>query len=176
MGADGVQQVAGAVAVDRGNGQHFVKAQVVELVQLHGGLAHLVALIDGQDDGLVAPAEHMGHILVRGGQARADVHHHDDAVGGVDGDLGLLPHMGQDSLGGLGLDAAGVNQQERMAAPLAFSEDPVPGDARGVLHNGQTLAAQFIEQGGFAHVGPAHHCYDRFAHRGCPPFRKEVLS
>ena len=114
----------------------------------------------------MAAAQHMGHVLVGSGQAIADIHHHDDAVGGVDGDLGLLAHMGQNALGGLRLDAAGVHQQELVAAPLAVGEDAVAGDARGILHDGQTLAAELIEQGGLAHVGTAHHSYDRFAHRG----------
>lgn len=166
MGADGVQQVAGAVAVDGRDGHDFVEAEVIELVELHGGLAHVVAFVDGEDDGLVAAAQHMGHVLVGGGQAVAHVHHHDDAVGGVDGDLGLLAHVGQNALGGLGLNAAGIHQQELVAAPLAVGEDAVAGDARGILHDGQTLAAELIEQGGLAHVGAAHHSNDRFAHRG----------
>ena len=166
VGADGVQQVAGAVAVDGRDGHDFVEAEVIELVELHRGLAHIVAFVDSEDDGLVAAAQHMGHVLVGGGQAVAHVHHHDDAVGGVDGDLGLLAHMGQNALGGLGLNAAGIHQQELVAAPLAVGKDAVAGDARGILHDGQTLAAELIEQGGLAHVGAAHHSNDRFAHRG----------
>ena len=116
----------------RRHGHHLVKAQVVELVHLHRGLADAVALVDSQDDGLVAAAQHVGHFLVRGGEARTHVHHHHDAVCGVDGDLGLLAHMGQDPLGGLGLDAAGVHQQQVVALPLAGGKNPVPGDAGGV--------------------------------------------
>ena len=74
--------------------------------------------------------------------------------------------MGQNALGGLGLDAAGIHQQKLVAAPLAVGEDAVAGDARGILHDGQTLAAELIEQGGLAHIGAAHHSNDRFAHRG----------
>ena len=166
VGADGVQQVAGAVAVDGRNGHDLVKTEVVELVQLHGGVADIVALVDGQNDRLVAAAEHVGNVLVGSGQAVADIRHHDDAVGGVDGDLRLFPHMGQNALGGLRLDAAGVHQQELVAAPLAVGKDAVAGDARGILHDGQTLAAELIEQGGLAHIGAADHCYDGFAHRG----------
>ena len=50
-------------------GHDFVEAEVIELVELHGGLAHIVAFVDGEDDGLVAAAQHMGHVLVGGGQA-----------------------------------------------------------------------------------------------------------
>ena len=152
--------------MDGRNGHDFVEAEVIELVEFHGGLAHVVAFVDSEDDGLVAATQHMGHVLVGGGQAVAHVHHHDDAVGGIDGDLGLLTHMGQDAFGGLGLDAAGIHQQELVTAPLAVGEDAVAGDARGILHDGQTLAAELIEQGGLAHIGAAHHSNDRFAHRG----------
>ena len=128
VGADGVQQVARAVTVHRRNGHDFVKAQVIELVQLHGGLAHVVALVDRQNDRLMAAAQHVGHILVRRGQAVADIHHHDDAVGGVNGDLGLLPHVGQDALGGLGLNTARVHQHELVAVPLAVGKNAVAVD------------------------------------------------
>ncbi len=41
-----------------------VKAQVVELIQLHGRLAHLVALVHRQDHRLMAAAQHMCHVLI----------------------------------------------------------------------------------------------------------------
>ena len=164
MGTHGIQQITRAVTVHGRNGHHLVKAEVVELVQLHGSLAHLVALVHSQNDGLVAAAQHVRHILVGCGQAVAHVRDHDDAVGGVNSDLRLLAHVGQNALGGLGLNAAGVHQQKLVAVPLAVGKNAVAGNARGVLHNGKALAAQLIEQGGFAHVGASHHCYDRFAH------------
>ena len=114
----------------------------------------------------MAAAQHVGYVLVRCGQAVAHVHHHNDAVGGINGDLGLLAHMSQNALGGLRLDAAGVHQQEVVAVPLAVGKNAVTGNAWGVLDDGKALTAQFIEQGGLAHIGAAHHRYDRFAHRG----------
>ena len=75
------------------------------------------------------------------------------------GDLRLLPHEGQDLVVGARLDAAGVHQVEDPVAPLAGGVDPVPGHAGGVLHDGQPLAAQLIEQHGLAHVGAAHDGY-----------------
>ena len=164
MGAHGIQQITRAVTVHGRNGHHLVKTEVVELVQLHGSLAHLVALVHGKNNGLVAAAQHVRHILIGCGQAVAHVRDHDDAVGGVNGDLRLLAHVGQNALGSLWLDAAGIHQQKLVAVPLAVGKNAVAGNARGILHNGKALAAQLIEQGGFAHVGAAHHCYDRFAH------------
>ena len=50
-------------------------------------------------------------------------------------------HVGQNALGGLRLDAAGVHQQELVAVPLAVGKNAVARDAGGVLHDGQALAA-----------------------------------
>ena len=48
VSADGVQQVAGAVAVHAGDGDQLAEAQAVEIVQLHRRLADLIALVDSQ--------------------------------------------------------------------------------------------------------------------------------
>ena len=56
---------------------------------------------------------------------------------------------------GARLDAAGVHNVEDPVAPLARGVQPVPGDAGGVLHDGQPLAAQLVKQHGLAHIGPA---------------------
>ena len=45
---------------------------------------------------------------------------------------------------------------EHPVAPLTGGVDAVPGDAGGVLHDGQPPAAQLIEEHGLAHIGPAH--------------------
>ena len=152
------------MAVHRRDGHHLVKAKIIELVQFHGGLAHLIAFVHRQNDGFVAAAQHVGHILVRGGQAGFYIHHHDDAVGSVDGDLSLLAHVGQNTLVGGGLNAAGIHQQQLPAAPFAVAENAVAGNAGGILDDGNALAAQFIEQGGFAHVGAAYDRYNGFGH------------
>ena len=54
------------------------------------------------------------------------------------------------------LNAAGIYNIKGAVSPLALGVQPIPGDAGGVLHNGQALAAQLIEQHGLAHVGAAH--------------------
>ena len=88
---------------------------------------------------------------------------HDD-VGVVNGDLRLAAHELQDFVVVPRLDAAGVHDGELPAVPVAVGVEPVTGDARGVLHDGQALACQFIEQHGLAHVGASYDGYHRFCH------------
>ena len=151
-----VQQIAGAVAVDGGDGDGIAQAQVVELIDVRVGHAHLIHLVHRQHHRLAGAQQHVSHLLVGGGQAGLDVAQEHDHRGVVDGDLRLLAHEGQDLAVGGGLDAAGVYQIELPVPPLRLGVQPVTGDAGGVLHDGQPLAHQLIEQHGLAHVGAAH--------------------
>ena len=169
VGADGIQQVAGAMAVHAGNGHQFSQTQGVEIIQLHGRVADLVALVHGQHHRLAAAHEHGSHLVVLGGHPGPQVGDHDDAVGGINGHLGLLTHVGQNAVVDAGLDTAGIHQQELVAVPFAVAEDTVPGNAGGILHNGDALAGEFVEDGGLAHVGAAHDGHDRFCHVVIPP-------
>ncbi len=152
----GVQQVAGAVAVDGGDGDGVTQAQVIELVDVRVLPAHLVRLVHRQHHRLPGPEEHVGHLLVGCGHAGLDVTDKDHHRGGLDRDLGLLPHEGEDLVVRPRLDPAGVHDVEHPVPPLALGVQPVPGDAGGVLHDGETLAAQLIEQHGLAHIGAPH--------------------
>ena len=145
--------------MDGGDGDGVPQAQVVELIDVRILPAGLVGLVHRQHHRLAGAQEHIGHLLVGGGHAGLDVAHKDDHGGGGNGDLRLLPHKGQDLVVGARLDAAGVHNVEHPVAPLALGIQPVPGDAGGVLHNGQPLAAQLVEQHGLAHVGPSHNGY-----------------
>ena len=162
----GVQQVAGAVAVDGGHGDGVAQTQVVKLIELRVGGAGGVHLVHCQDNGLLGPLQHSRHLLVGGGHTGLDVRYQDNDSGVVDGDLGLLAHEGQDLVVGVGLDAAGVHQGELAAVPVGFTVNAVPGDAGGVLHNGKTPPDDFVEQHGLAHVGAAHDGDQGLGHRG----------
>ena len=87
----GVQQVAGAVAVDGGDGDGVAQAQVVELIEIrvHARRWSRI-LLTASTMGLLAAQQHTGHLLIGGGQAGFDVRDHDDDVGVVNGDLRLL--------------------------------------------------------------------------------------
>ena len=151
-----VQQVAGAVTVDGGDRHRVAQPQVVELVEVRVKGAGGVHLVHRQHDGLAAALEHIGDLLVGGGQAGLDVGDENNDVGVVNGDLRLLPHESEDLAVGVGLDTAGVHQTEFAPHPLAFAVDTVTGDAGGVLHDGQPPPDDLVEQHGLTHIGASH--------------------
>ena len=160
----GIQQITGTMAVDGRDGDGIAQAQVVELVNIGVGHAHLVHFVDSQDDGLSGPQKHIGHVLVGGGEAGLDVTDKDDDVGVGNGDLGLLAHEGQDLGGGAGFDTASIHDIEGAAAPFALSIEAVAGNAGGVLHDRDPTAYQLVKQHGLTHVGAAHDGDERFGH------------
>ena len=159
-----IQQVAGAVAVDGGHLDGIAQAQGVELIHLGIGGAHAVALVHREAHGLLGAQQHIRHLLVGGGHAHLHVRHHDDDVGGLDGDLRLAAHEQQHLAAGAGFDAAGVHDLEFAAVPVAFSIDPVAGDAGGILHDGGAPPGQFIEEHRLAHIGAADNGDNRQCH------------
>ena len=155
-----VQQVAGAVSVHRGDRDRVAQSQIIKLIEFRRNLADAVALVDAQHHRLVALLQHGGNLLVGRGDAGLDVYHQDDDLRALDGHLGLTAHLREDDVVRIRLDAAGIDQHDLVAAPLAGRIDAVAGDAGSVLHNREPLADQFIKQGGFADIRPAHHCDD----------------
>jgi hypothetical protein len=53
------------------------------------------------------------------------------------------------------IKAAGVDQQEFLAAPCGFAIITVTRHARPIVNNGLALADQFVEQRRFAGIGPS---------------------
>ena len=155
VGQHPVQQITGAVAVNRGGLKQIADAQRIKFegVGIHG--ADGVALVDSQSHRLAGLAQHGGHVLIRRGNAAADVRYHDDGVCQFDADLRLAAHEFQHVAVRAGLDSAGIHQGEGASAPFAVAVDPVPGDAGGILHNRGPASGQFIEQHGFAHIRPS---------------------
>ena len=160
----GVEQVARAVTVHGGDGDRIAEAEGVKLIDAGIDRAGGVHLVDGQHNGLFRAQEHIGHLLIGGGHAGADLGDEHDDVGRVDGKLRLLAHEQQDLIVGARLDAAGVDDVERAAAPLALGIEPVARDAGRVLNDGQAAAAELIEEHGLADIRPAHDRNQWFGH------------
>ena len=166
----GIQQVAGAVPVDRGNRVGVAQPQVIEFVKIGGNITQAVALVDAQNHRLAAFLQHMGNIGVIGGHTAFQVHHKDDHIGGVNGDLCLHPHFGKQHIIGLRLYAAGIHQHKFPSAPFAGGVNAVTGHTGGVLHDGEPLPGELIEQGGFTDIRTPHDGNQRFRHIRSLPF------
>ena len=150
---DGVEHVARAAAVHRGDRPRLAESEVPETVGL-GLHALVVDLVGGQHDRLAGGAQDLDHGLVGVGDADGGVDDEQHRVGQVDRDLGL----GADRLGqaaGVRVPAAGVDDREGAAVPGGVVVDPVTGDAGDVLHDGLAAADDPVDQGGLADVRAA---------------------
>ena len=74
----------------------------------------------------------------------------------VNGDKGLLAHKTKNFAVRARLDAAGVDDGKRAAAPLGISINTVTRHTGGVLDNGMTPFDQLIKKQRLAHIGTAH--------------------
>src|SRR5690606_2878255 len=151
-----VQQLAGVAAVLRGDRDGIAQAQLVKLQHrrfLIGPVA--VDFVDGQKDGFFPAAQKLRHLGVQRVDAFAAVDDQDDHVGLGHGDLGLSPALRGDVFGGVRIDAARVDHREDAVAPAALAVEPIAGDAGLILHDRDPAPDEAVEQGRFAHVGPA---------------------
>ena len=164
----GIQQVACAVAMDRGDLDRFAETKTVEFIGLRVDAAGLVALVDRQHDRLLRPLEHRGDLRVRRRQSDGHVHDHDDHVGRLNGDLRLTAHKLEHVVVGARLNAAGIDQQEAPAAPLAVAVDAVAGHAGRILDDGHAASGQFVEKHRLADIRPADDGYNGLCHNGLP--------
>ena len=112
----------------------------------------------------------MGNVGVIGGHAAFQVYHKDDDIGGVNGKLRLHTHFGKHHIIGFRLDAAGIHQHKFPSAPFAGGVNAVTGHTGGVLHNGEPLTGELIEQGGFTDIRTPHDGNKRFGHIQSLPF------
>ncbi len=154
----GVERVAAAAAVHGRDRPRLTEPEAPERGRV--GLAALVVdLVGDEDDGLARAAQQLDDgLVVVGGADRGVDDEHDD-VGEVDGDLGLLGDPEVDA-GGVGLPAAGVDDGEAAAGPLALVGDAVAGHAGHVLDDGLAAAQDAVDEARLADVGSADHGHD----------------
>ena len=114
-----------------------------------------VDLVDDMEDRFIDLPEHGGYFPVRRRQPVAPVHEKNYDVRLFHGEGGLFPHLGQDAVGSRRLEAAGVYEDKRSSLPIAVGIIPVPRCPRLVDDDRLAPAGQAVEEGRFAHIGPA---------------------
>ena len=114
--------------------------------------------------------QHIRHLVVRIYQPLLHIHQKNDHIRRVNGNLSLSPHLGQYDISAVRFYAAGVDQCKCLVQPGHIRIDSVAGNARSVLHNGNPLSRQGIEQRGFPYIRPPHHCHNRFRTSFCHNF------
>ena len=155
--------------MDGRDGNGVSKSQIIKLVDIRVGGPHLIGLIHRQHHRFPGTEKHVGHFLVGGGEAGLNVAEEHNDRGVLDGDLSLSAHKSENLAVRPRLNTAGIHNIKSVPAPLRLSVKSVPGDPRGVLHNGQALSHQLIKEHGFAHVGPAYNGNKRLSHGNVLP-------
>ena len=115
----------------------------------------LVDLVDDQNEGAPAGAEHVGQFAVEGREAGAAIHDKEQEIGA--GDRRLCRDMGRFGKVGIGsvADAARIDDLKGNGARLADPGKAIAGHARLIVDDRDAAAHQAVEEGGFAHVGAA---------------------
>ncbi len=159
-------QFAEAFAVLGGEGDRVAEPKGERLVGAgHTGPA--LGLVGDEDDRASRPAGQFGEGLVGRQNTGAGVDHEQHHVGGEDRRFGLHPHpAGQGVVVGL-FQAGGVDDPEDQAAEGDIALAPVTGHAGAVVHKGELLAHEAVEQRRLADIRPADDRDGRHVHRQC---------
>ena len=111
-------------------------------------------------------AQEIDHFPVPGLGSFFAVHDQQQEVGFGHRDLGLGAHQFPQGLL-TPHQAAGIHQQEGMVLPIHPAVEAVPGHPGEIRHQGLGGAGEAVEEGGFAHVGPADDGYQGQGLRPC---------
>ena len=116
-------------------------------------------LVDGQHDRTPRFAQQVGDRRVLRRETLAPVDEEDDDVGFGDGLLRLPRHRVQDAGRGLGLEAAGVDDEIRLVAEARAAVVAVASQAGKVGDQRVARPGQPVEERRLADVGPADEGY-----------------
>ena len=119
-----------------------------------------VDLVDGDQHRLAHPAQPFGQFVVHSGAAGLAVHQKQHHIGHFQGDFGLVHDLAGQSLGGVEIHAAGIDEGGGAAVKLNHGFQPVAGNAGQVVGDGMLASGQAIEQRGLAHVGASDDSHD----------------
>ena len=142
------------------NGKEGIEAQGVELVR---GELLLVAidLIDRKKNRRVTPPQHINRLGICRVDAFLAIEQKNNQVGFRNGQACLFLHPSDKPFLFARIDPAGIHEQKRAALPFYLGEITVPSDARRIVHDGLTSAAQTIKQRGLANVRATDQGNDR---------------
>ena len=152
--------------------------EFVELGQARR-IAHALGLVHRQQHAPCRAAQVARDVVVLRAQAAARVEHEDHHIGLGHRLARLLGHLAQHAVGGVGLEAAGVDDDELAPVDLGVAVVAVARQAGKVGDDGVAAVRQPVEQRGLADVGPADDGQDRL-HCGRkannPPLRVTTSS
>ena len=87
-----IQQIAQPKALRRGDCKHLANAQLIKIID--GFLVRLrLHFVNDDDHRLFCPAQHLGHLKIRGHQPLFCIHKKQDDIRRLHGELCLQPHL-----------------------------------------------------------------------------------
>ncbi len=117
------------------NRDRIPDSQIIELIYIIPKLLEAVHLVDSKDDGLFGFPKHVSDLRIRVHKSLTDIHDKDDNICGGNGNLRLLPHLGQNDVAAVRFNTSCINQGKIHIQPGTVCIDPVPGNAWCVLYN-----------------------------------------
>ncbi len=161
-----LDEINDAVAVRRRNGIRLAQAKFMEFGD-GGTQAHAFGLVHRQQHALLAGlAQQLRDLVIVRIDARARIHQEHDDVRLGDGLAGLPGHFQQDAVLGHGLEAAGIDGDERNIAHPALAVMAIAGQAGIIGHQRGARSRQAVEKGRFPHIGAADQGNDRLERHG----------
>lgn len=102
-------------------------AEVIEFINIHHLTVEVVDFVDHQHNRLAASSEHISYFCIGIYKALTDVSDEDDDICGINGDLRLVSHLGENDIFGFRLNTAGVYQRKFVVQPLHVGINTVTG-------------------------------------------------
>ena len=110
-------------------------AKVIKFIYIHHLTVKVVYLIHDEDNRLAASSEHISYFCIGIYKALTDVSDEDDDICGINGDLRLVSHLGENDIFGFRLNTAGIYQRKFVVQPLHVGINTVTGYTRCVFYN-----------------------------------------
>ena len=159
-----IEHVADAELVHRRYTERITEPQIIELVNIVTELLEAVDLIHTENDRLSGLPEHIRHLVVRIDETGTNIHDENDDICRIDRQLCLCTHLRQDDILGIRLDTTRIDQRKLVIQPLRIRIDTVTGHARRILHDGDLLPCNQVEQRRLTYVWTAYHRHHHFSH------------
>ena len=158
-----IQHIADPHPVCRRDRPWIANPQIIKFIDIRHVFLEAVHFVYNQNHRLVGTAQHIRHLGICIHQSLLDIYHKQNNICRVNGDLCLLPHLGQNDVPGIRLDTAGINQGKIFIQPRNVRINTVSRNARCILYDRDHFSRQCVKQCRFSDIGSTDYCNDRLS-------------
>ena len=134
---------------------HRLEAQAHEIGRIVI-VFRVVGLVHAKNDRLALLPQQLRHDLIHRMDAVQRIHHEQNRIRRGDGDLRLRADHSRKVVIQFRANAAGVYDADGERGVLHWRSQPVARDPRHVMHDGNAVPRETVEEGGLPHIRPAH--------------------